>query len=114
MSSGVLSINDAQFEAEVLQATQPVLVDFWAEWCGPCRLIAPLMDYVANTYGDRLKVIKMEVDPNPETVAQYKVQGIPTLILFQGGEVKESIEGAIGKQRLEDWLLKNLPELQQA
>ncbi len=93
-------ILDSQFEAEVLNSEGPVLVDFWAPWCGPCRLIAPMMDWAADTYGERLKVVKMEVDPNPETVKKYKVEGIPTLILVKGGEVVERTEGILNKDKL--------------
>lgn len=98
--SSTISINDAEFETEVLKATQPVLVYFWASWCGPCRLVSPVVQAAAETYGDRLKVVKMESDPNPETVAKYKVEGLPALRLFKDSEVIESYEGAIGKQKL--------------
>ncbi len=102
--SMVSNILDREFVAEVLESDRPVLVDFWAAWCGPCRLVAPLMDWAAELYGDRLKVVKMEVDPNPETIARYKVEGIPTLILFEKGEILARIEGAVGKQRIEAML----------
>ncbi len=102
--NGVINVTDQQFATDVLAADRPVLVDFWAPWCGPCRLIAPLMDWAAQTYGDRLTVMKMEVDPNPETVAKYKVEGIPTLILFKDGEILDRLEGAVGKQRIETFL----------
>lgn len=98
--SSVTQITDTEFETEVLQANQAVLVYFWASWCGPCRLMSPLIDWAANTYSDRLKVVKMEVDPNPATVKQYQVEGVPALRLFQGIQVLESSEGAIGKQKL--------------
>lgn len=98
--SSVISITDAEFEKEVTQATQPVLVYFWAPWCGPCRLVSPSIDWAASNYGDRLKVVKMEVDPNPDTVKQYRVEGVPALRLFKGSEVLESLEGAIGKEKL--------------
>ncbi|MFE1744666.1 thioredoxin family protein [Coleofasciculus sp. H7-2] len=98
--SSTISINDADFETEVLKATQPVLVYFWASWCGPCRLVAPAVQAAAETYGDRLKVVKMEVDPNPDTVAKYKVEGVPALKLFKDTQIIESYEGAIGKQKL--------------
>lgn len=111
MSNSVSSITDSQFEAEVLQADQPVLVYFWASWCGPCRLMSPIVDWAAQTYGDRLKVVKMEVDPNPETVAQYKVEGVPALRLLRGQEVLESTEGAISKQRVEEILSPHLPAM---
>lgn len=96
----VTQIKDAEFETEVLQANQPVLVYFWASWCGPCQLMSPLINWAAETYSDRLKVVKMEVDPNPTTVKQYQVAGVPALRLFQGTELLESTEGAIGKQKL--------------
>lgn len=102
--SSVLSITDSEFETEVLQAEQPVLVYFWASWCGPCRLMSPVADWAASTYSDRLKVVKMEVDPNPEAVAKCDVQGVPALILFKDGELLESTEGAIPKQKLESLL----------
>jgi thioredoxin 1 len=106
--SSVVSINDAQFANEVLQAGQPVLVYFWAAWCGPCRLVSPSIDWAANNYSDRLKVVKLEVDPNPESVKQYKVEGVPALILFKDGEPIESFEGAISKQKLEGILANHL------
>ena len=98
--SSVSSIKDTEFETEVLKANQPVLVYFWASWCGPCRLMSPLIDWAAETYSDRLKVVKMEIDPNPATVKQYQVEGVPAIRLFQGTDVLESSEGAIGKQKL--------------
>lgn len=98
--TSVITISDSEFETEVLKATQPVLVYFWASWCGPCRLMTPLIDSVAETYGDRLKVVKMEVDPNPVAVAQYKVEGVPALRLLKNGEVIESLEGVQGKQKI--------------
>lgn len=106
--SSVMTITDAEFEDEVLQATQPVLVYFWAPWCGPCRLMAPILDAVATAYGDRLKVIKMEVDPNPESVKAYKVEGVPAFRLFRQGELVESLEGAIPKQKVEEMLSSHL------
>jgi thioredoxin 1 len=108
MSSTVLSITDAEFATEVLSATQPVLVYFWASWCGPCRLMAPVVNTIAAEYGDRLKVVKMEVDPNPDAVAKYKVEGVPALRLFKAGEVIETSEGAINKQKVEEMLAAKL------
>lgn len=109
--SSVITIFDSEFETEVLKATQPVLVYFWAAWCGPCRLMAPLVSSVAETYGDRLKVVKMEVDPNPEAVKNYKVEGVPALRLFKNGEVIESLEGIEAKntkQRITNMLEAHL------
>lgn len=102
--SSVQNLSDQEFKAVVLQSEGLVLVDFWAPWCGPCRLIAPLMDWAAETYGDRLQVAKMEVDPNPQTVSEYKIEGIPTLILFRDGKVLDRIEGAVGKPKIEAML----------
>lgn len=107
--SSVLPIQDADFATEVLNASQPVLVYFWASWCGPCRLMSPVIDWAATQYGDRLKIVKMEVDPNPESVNKYQVEGVPALRLFQAGELLESIEGAINKQKLESLLQAHLP-----
>ncbi len=106
--SSVTVINDAQFESEVLQAKLPVLVYLWAAWCGPCRLVSPSIDWIANNYSDRLKVVKMEVDPNPETVKTYKVEGVPAIRLFKGDAVVYSLEGAIAKDKLITILDNNL------
>ncbi|MGI0491459.1 thioredoxin family protein [Alkalinema pantanalense CENA528] len=100
--SNLQIISDSDFETEVLKADKPVLVYFWAAWCGPCRLMAPLVEAIANSYSDRLKVIKMEVDPNPESVALCKVEGVPALRFFRNGELTSQHEGAIPKQKLED------------
>jgi thioredoxin 1 len=106
--SSVRVISDNEFESEVLNAAQPVLVYFWAAWCGPCRLMAPVMDGIAANYGDRIKVIKMEVDPNPDSVAKCKVEGVPAFRFFHNGEVKQAAEGAMSKQKLEELLTANL------
>lgn len=98
--SNAITITDSEFETEVLKAEQPVLVYLWASWCGPCRLVSPSVDWVADTYSDRLKVFKMEVDPNPDTVKKYQVEGVPTLIIFKNGEMAQSHEGAMSKQKL--------------
>lgn len=98
--SSVTVINDAQFESEVLQADLPVLVYLWAAWCGPCRLVSPSIDWIATNYRDRVKVVKMEIDPNPETVKAYKVEGVPAIRLFKGDEMIHSLEGAITKDKL--------------
>ena len=109
MSSRVLVINDPQFNSEVLEAQGLVLAYFWAPWCGPCRLMSPMVEGAAEQFGDRLKIVKMEIDPNPETVARYKVEGVPALILFKAGEILESVEGVINKQKLQDFLSNYLP-----
>ncbi len=106
--SSVRVISDSEFEAEVLKADQPVLAYFWASWCGPCRLMAPIVDSLATAYGDRLKVVKLEVDPNPEAVAKYQVEGVPALRLFKNGTVIDAREGAISKQKLESMLGEHL------
>lgn len=106
--SSVISITDAEFDTEVLKAEQPVLVYFWASWCGPCRLVSPSVNWIADTYSDRLKVFKMEIDPNPATVKKYRVEGVPAIFLFKDGEVAQSHEGAIGKQKLESMLETHL------
>lgn len=100
MNKGVITITDAEFETEVLQAEQPVLVYFWASWCGPCKLMSPVINLAAATYSDRLKVVKMEIDPNPVTVRQYQIEGVPALRLFRGEQLLESTEGVINKEKL--------------
>lgn len=102
--SSVTIISDAEFKTEVLEAPQPVLVYFWATWCGPCRLMAPIVDGIAASYGDRLKVIKMEVDPNPEAVKFCKVEGVPAFRIFKAGELLASSEGAVPQQKVEEML----------
>jgi thioredoxin 1 len=106
--SSVTVINDAQFESEVLQSDLPVLVYLWAAWCGPCRLVSPSIDWIANNYSDRVKVVKMEIDPNPETVKTYKVEGVPAIRLFKGDALIHSLEGAITKDKLATILDSNL------
>ena len=100
MSSSVVTITDAEFETEVLRANKPVLIYFWASWCGPCQLMSPLVNSAATTYSDRLKVVKIEVDPNPVAVKQYQVEGVPALRLLQGDKLLASAEGVISKDKL--------------
>ncbi|MDZ7961354.1 MAG: thioredoxin family protein [Aulosira sp. DedQUE10] len=104
MSKGVTTITDAEFETEVLTTDLPVLVYFWASWCGPCQLMSPLINLAATKYSDRLKVVKMEIDPNPLTVKQYQVEGVPALRLIKDNKVLASSEGVIGKDKLLSFL----------
>ena len=96
----VVDVNDDSFEQEVLNSDVPVLVDFWAPWCGPCKTIGPVVEELAQQYGDKLKVVKINVDDNKEAAMKYNVKGIPNLILFKGGESQEQIVGAVAKQEL--------------
>ena len=98
--AGIFDVTDGTFDSEVLSSTTPVLIDFWAPWCGPCRAIAPLVEEVATEYDGKLKVVKMNVDDNPQTPARFGVRGIPNLILFKGGTVHEQIVGAVPKAKL--------------
>ncbi|BCT68629.1 thioredoxin TrxA [Nitrosospira sp. NRS527] len=100
MSQHILYISDGTFEAEVLQSTVPVLVDYWAEWCGPCKMIAPILDEVAKEYGDRLKVAKLNIDENQATPPKYGIRGIPTLMLFKNGNIEATKVGALSKSQL--------------
>lgn len=100
MSDNIVHISDSSFDQDVLQAEGPVLVDFWAEWCGPCKMIAPVLVELADEYGEKLKVCKMDVDANPGTAPKYGIRGIPTLILFNNGEVAGTKVGALSKSQL--------------
>lgn len=101
MASELIShVTDANFDQEVLKSGKAVLIDFWAPWCAPCRAIAPLIDELAGEYAGRLKVVKINVDDNPETPARYGVRGIPNLLIIRGGQVKEQIVGAVPKSHL--------------
>jgi thioredoxin 1 len=94
------AVSDDTFQSEVAEATVPVLIDFWAPWCGPCRAIGPIVEELAGEYSGRLKVVKMNVDDNPKTPAQFGVRGIPNLIILKGGQVQEQIVGAVPKSAL--------------
>ncbi len=106
--SGLLHVNDKNFTLEVLNAALPVLVDFWATWCGPCRSISPMVEELAKEFSGKAKVVKMNVDENPATPSQYGVRGIPTLILFKDGKIMDQIIGAVPKARLKAMIEKAL------
>jgi thioredoxin 1 len=108
MAGNTLEVTDQTFEKEVLQSDQPVLVDFWAAWCGPCRMIAPTVEALALEYAGKAKVAKMNVDDNQLTPTQYGIRGIPTLLLFKNGRVQEQIVGAVGRDAIENVIKKHL------
>ena len=100
MSDDIVHVTDASFEEEVLKSTLPVLVDYWAEWCGPCKMIAPVLDEIARDYAGKIKVCKMDVDSNPETPSRYSIRGIPTLMIFVNGSAEATKVGAVSKTQL--------------
>jgi len=104
----MISTSDSNFDTEVLQSDIPVLVDFWAEWCGPCKMIAPILDDIASEYDGKVKVAKLNIDENPATPPKYGVRGIPTLMLFKNGEVDATQVGALSKSQLTAFLDENL------
>lgn len=108
MSENILHLSDADFEEKVLKASSPVLVDYWAEWCGPCKMIAPVLAEIATDYQGRLIVAKLNIDDNPNTPQRYGVRGIPTLMLFKNGEVEATKVGALSKSQLAAFLDSNL------
>ena len=103
---GVFEVNDSTFEQEVLQSDQPVLVDFWAAWCGPCKALAPIVDEVATQYAGQLKVMKMDVDRNSSTPMRYGIRGIPALLVFKGGKVADQIVGYVPKDTIDKSLAR--------
>jgi thioredoxin len=98
------TVTDASFHADVIGSDKPVLVDFWAEWCGPCRMVAPALEEISRELGERLTVVKLNIDDNPDAPARYGVRGIPTMILFKGGEPAATKVGAAPKTQLQSWL----------
>ena len=108
MSDKILHLSDNTFDVDVLQATGPVLVDSWAEWCGPCKMIAPILDEVATEYAGKLTVAKLNIDENPATAPKYGIRGIPTLILFKNGAVAATKVGALSKTQLKEFLDENI------
>lgn len=108
MSDKIVAVTDSSFEQEVLQAEGPVLVDYWAEWCGPCKMIAPVLDELAEQYGDKIKIAKLNIDENPETAPQYGIRGIPTLMIFKDGEVAGTKVGAASKTELAQFIDENV------
>jgi len=108
MSDFITNVSDASFEDDVIKAEGPVLVDYWAEWCGPCKMIAPVLDEIAQTYAGKLKVCKLNIDENQETPPKYGVRGIPTLMLFKNGNVEATKVGALSKSQLAAFLDANI------
>ena len=108
MSQSVIALSDASFENEVLKSDLPVLVDFWAEWCGPCKMIGPIVEEIANEYNGRLKVAKLNVDENAAVPAKHGIRGIPTLMIFKDGQVKATKVGALAKSQLTAFIDSNI------
>ncbi len=108
MSDKIIELSDDTFEQEVLKSDVPVLVDYWAEWCGPCKMIAPVLEEVAGDYDGRLKIAKLNIDDNPDTPPAYGIRGIPTLMLFKNGEVEATKVGAVSKSQLTAFIDSNL------
>jgi thioredoxin 1 len=108
VSDSVLHVSDSEFKEVVLKAAVPVLVDYWAEWCGPCKMIAPVLDVIADEYAGKLTVVKVNIDENPQTPQHYGVRGIPTLMLFKDGEVEATKVGALTKAELTKFLDSNI------
>ena len=108
MNDLIKHVSDSSFDKDVLQSQKPVLVDFWAEWCGPCKMFAPVLDDVAKSYEDKLTIAKLDIDANPATPGKYGIRGIPTVILYKGGQVHAQKVGALTKSQLTAFLDSNL------
>ncbi len=108
MSEHIIHVTDATFKAEVLDSAVPTIVDFWAEWCGPCKMIAPILDDIAKEYAGKLKVTKINIDDNPKTPGEFGIRGIPTLLLFKGGSVEAQKVGALSKSQLTAFIDSNI------
>ena len=108
MSENIVHISDESFEEEVLQSEKAVLIDYWAEWCGPCKMIAPVLDEIAAEYSERLKVVKLNIDDNPQTPPKYGIRGIPTLMVFTNGVVEATKVGAVSKAQLAAFIEESL------
>ena len=100
LSEKIIEVTDDSFEDEVLNSSEPVLVDYWAEWCGPCKMITPVLEEIASDYSGKIKVVKLNIDDNPDTPPKFGIRGIPTLMLFKGGEVEATKVGALSKSQL--------------
>lgn len=108
MSDRIVYVTDASFESDVLKSGEPVLVDYWAEWCGPCKMIAPILDEIADEYAGKVRIAKLNIDENPQTPPKYGIRGIPTLMLFKNGNVEATKVGAVSKSQLTAFIDSNL------
>ena len=106
--TAIKNCNENDFEDEVLKSKLPVIVDFWAEWCGPCKAIGPALDEMSDEMGDRVKIVKINIDENPATPQQFGVRGIPTMLIFNGGEIKAEKIGALPKSKLSEWIEESI------
>ena len=104
MNGSIVNVTESNFEEEVVNSNVPVLVDFWAEWCGPCKMIAPILDEIAKEYGEKLKICKIDVDSNPEIAPKFGIRGIPTLIMFKDGNAESTKVGAVSKSQLVEFV----------